>query len=36
MVSEDTQGFVVLLREGTMSHSTAKKVDVGKLVATPK
>lgn len=36
MVSKDTQGFVALLRERSMSHSTSKKVDVGKVVATPK
>lgn len=36
MVSKDAQGFVVLLREGSMSHSTTKKVDVVKVVATHK
>lgn len=33
MGSKDTEGFVVLLREGSMSHGTAKKVEVGEIVA---
>lgn len=36
MESKDTEGFVVLLREGSMSHGTAKEVDVGEVVATSK
>lgn len=34
MGSEDTEGLVVLLREGSVSHCTAKEVDVCEVVAT--
>lgn len=33
MGSEDTEGLVVLLREGSVSHCTAKEVDVCEVVA---
>lgn len=33
MEPKDTEGFVVLSREGSMSHGTAKEVDVGEVVA---
>ena len=36
MEPKDTEGFVVLSREGSMSHGTAKEVDVGEVVATSK
>ena len=36
MEPKDTEGFVVLSREGSMSHGTAKEVDVGEVIATSK